>query len=113
MTEHETTDSELVAMLGEETNMLGDTDRLTRCIQRAKAYVDGALAGHDIADTAWADCVVSCAADLYNSRDARLGVMDIGDAASVETYRVPTDPLRSVWPKLNALGIPTGGLTVR
>ena len=58
-----------------------------------------------------ADCIVSCAADLYNSRDARLGVMDVGDG-SLEPYRVSSDPLRSVWPKLNAAGVPTGGLVI-
>lgn len=110
--QHETTDDELVAILGNETNMLGDTDRLTRSIRTAKAYVDAAIGAHAVPDTVWVECVIGCAADLYNSRDARLGVMDIGTPDAIEPYRVPTDPLRSVWPKLNAAGILTGGLSI-
>lgn len=37
--------------------------------------------------------------------------MDVGDG-TVEPYRISTDPLRSVWPKLNAVGVPTGGLVI-
>lgn len=110
--DHATTDDQLVAILGDETNMVGDGDRLRRSIQTAKTYVDAAIGSHTIPEAVWVDCVIGCAADLYNSRDARLGVMDVGDATGIEPYRIPTDPLRSVWPKLNAAGIPTGGLTI-
>lgn len=89
----------------------GDADRVQRAITSAISYVAGAIDGHTVDDTVRADCITSCAADLYNSRDARLGVMDVGDG-TVEPYRISTDPLRSVWPKLNAVGVPTGGLVI-
>ena len=43
--------------------------------------------------------LVDTLADLFNMRDARLGVMDVGDS-TVEPFRISTDPLRSVWPCL-------------
>ena len=43
-----------------------------------------------MSNTVRADCITSCAADLYNARDARLGVMDVGDG-TVEPYRISTD----------------------
>ena len=82
-------------------------DKVTAAIE----YVDSAIGGANVSAAVRADCIVSCAADLYNSRDARLGVMDVGDG-SLEPYRVSSDPLRSVWPKLNAAGVPTGGLVI-
>ena len=30
----------------------------------------------------------------------------------VEPFRVPTDPLRAVWPKLNAVGVMCGGSVI-
>ena len=54
---------------------------------------------------------VKLAADLFNMRDARLGVMDVGDS-TVEPFRISTDPLRSVWPKLRAAGVLTGGMVI-
>ena len=89
----------------------GDNDRVQRATIAAMGYVDGAIGGHTVSNTVRADCITSCAADLYNARDARLGVMDVGDG-TVEPYRISTDPLRSVWPKLNAVGVPTGGLVI-
>lgn len=89
----------------------GDADRVQRAITNAISYVDSAIDGHTVDDTVRADCITSCAADLYNARDARFGVMDVGDG-TVEPYRISTDPLRSVWPKLNAVGVPTGGLVI-
>lgn len=89
----------------------GDDARVQRATIAAMGYVDGAIGDHTVADTVRADCITSCAADLYNARDARLGVMDVGDG-TVEPYRISTDPLRSVWPKLNAVGVPTGGLVI-
>lgn len=44
-------------------------------------------------------------------RDARLGVMSVGDG-TLEPFRVSSDPLRSVWPKLNAAGILTGSVVI-
>nr|DAR35142.1 MAG TPA: head to tail adaptor [Caudoviricetes sp.] len=89
----------------------GDDDRVQRVTVAAIGYVQGAMGTYTVPETVFADCVTSCAADLYNSRDARLGVMNVGDG-TVEPYRVSTDPLRSVWPKLNAAGVPTGGLVI-
>lgn len=104
--------AKLVELLRNEVNVpSGDDDRLTAKIAVASAYVDSAIGGTAVADSIREDCIVSCAADLYNSRDARLGVMDVGDS-SLEPFRVSTDPLRSVWPKLNAAGVPTGGLVI-
>ncbi|KFI52629.1 hypothetical protein [Bifidobacterium biavatii] len=104
--------AKLVALLRNEVNVLaGDDDRLAEKIAAAIVYVDGAIGGHVVADSVRVDCIVSCAADLYNSRDARLGVMNVADS-TLEPFRVSTDPLRSVWPKLNAAGVPTGGLVI-
>lgn len=89
----------------------GDDDRVNRATLAAIGYVDGAIGGHTVPDTVRADCVVSCAADLYNSRDARLGVMNVGDG-TLEPFRVSADPLRSVWAKLNAAGVPTGSMVI-
>lgn len=89
----------------------GDDTRVQRATLAAIGYVDGAIGGYTVPDTVRADCVVSCAADLYNSRDARLGVMNVGDAA-LEPFRVSADPLRSVWAKLNAAGVPTGSMVI-
>lgn len=89
----------------------GDADRVQRAITSAISYVDSAIDGHTVDDTVRADCIVSCAADLFNMRDARLGVMDVGDA-TVEPFRISTDPLRSVWPRLRAAGVLTGGMVI-
>ncbi|WP_241519639.1 hypothetical protein [Bifidobacterium callitrichidarum] len=98
--------------LRDEVNVpAGDDQRLAEKIATATVYVDNAIGGASVADEVRADCIVGCAADLYNSRDARLGVMNVADG-TLEPYRVSSDPLRSVWPKLNAAGVPTGGLVV-
>lgn len=105
--------TKLVGLLRAEVNVpAGDDDRLLAKVMVAMEYVDKAI-GNDVgvSEGVRSDCIVSCAADLYNSRDARLGVMDVGDG-SLEPYRVSSDPLRSVWPKLNAAGVPTGGLVI-
>lgn len=86
----------------------GDDTRINEAIATAKIYVAGAVGDADIDANVWRECVVCCAADLYNSKSARLGVMDVGSPDGVQPYRVPLDPLRSVWPKLNAAGLLTG-----
>lgn len=105
-------DDTLETALRNELSMpAGEDDRIHDVIERAKVYVAGATGHETIPDPVYVDCVVGCAADLYNSRNARLGIMDAtGDG--VEPYRVPTDPLRSVWPKLNAIGIMCGGSVI-
>lgn len=89
----------------------GDDDRIARAIDAASAYVNAAIGSQTVPYSVKVDCVVSCAADLYNSRDARLGVMNVSDS-TLEPFRVSTDPLRSVWPKLNAAGVMTGKLVI-
>ena len=102
----------LAALVRDEVNMpAGDDDRITGKVRTAIAYVDGAIGGQYVDATVRDDCIVSCAADLYNSRDARLGVMNASDS-TIEPFRVSTDPLRSVWPKLNAAGVMTGKLVI-
>lgn len=105
-------DEQLLAQLRDEVGVpSGDDERLTAKLAAAKAYVASAVGAASIKDEVLADCIVSCAADLYNSRDARLGVMDVGDS-TVEPFRISTDPLSSVWPKLKAAGVNTGGLVI-
>ena len=105
-------DAQLLAQLRNEVNVpQGDDDRLGAKLAAAKAYVSSAVGTAHVKDEVLADCIVSCAADLYNSRDARLGVMDVGDGTT-EPFRVSTDPLRLVWPKLKAAGVNTGGLVI-
>ncbi|KFI90947.1 hypothetical protein BISA_1926 [Bifidobacterium saguini DSM 23967] len=89
----------------------GDDERVRRAIDAAIDYVNGAIGGYSVPETVKTDCVTACAADLYNARDARLGVMNVADS-TLEPYRISTDPLRSVWPKLNAVGVPTGGMVI-
>ncbi|KAB7789457.1 hypothetical protein [Bifidobacterium cebidarum] len=89
----------------------GDEERIRRAIASAMAYVTGAIGGYTVSDTVRADCVAACAADLYNMRDARLGVMNVADG-TLEPFRISSDPLRSVWQKLNAAGVPTGGMVI-
>lgn len=105
-------DQDLLKRLRDEVNMpVGDDERLQEKLEAAKEYVRSAIGGATVAEAVQADCVVSCAADLYNARDARLGVMNLTDS-ELQPFRVSTDPLRSVWPKLNAAGVATGGLVV-
>lgn len=103
----------LVAMLRNEVNVpAGDDERLTHDVKAAITYVDAAIAGQSMPyDDVRTDCIIGCAADLYNSRDARLGVMSVSDG-TLEPFRVSSDPLRSVWPKLNAVGIMGGKVGV-
>lgn len=102
----------LVTQLRDELSVpAGDEDRIESVIIRAKAYVNAAVGDADLSADVWADCVITCACDLYNARNARMGVMDVG-TDGVESFRVPTDPLRAVWPKLNAVGILTGGSVI-
>ena len=98
----------LLARLRDEVAIpAGETERLTA----ARQYVAHAVGDATVTDELLADCIIACAADLYNSRDARLGVMSVGDG-TLEPFRVSSDPLRSVWPKLNAAGILTGSVVI-
>ena len=100
-------DNILLQRLRDEVGVpAGEEDRLTVKLSAARPV--GTTA---VDDDLLADCIVSCAADLFNMRDARLGVMDVGDS-TVEPFRISTDPLRSVWPKLRAAGVLTGGMVI-
>lgn len=103
----------MLASLKREVNALNDADsaRASEKLALATAYVTQATHGFDVADAIVSDCIVSVAADLYNAKNAQLGVMNVTDT-DMSTFRVSTDPLRSAWPKLNAAGVPTGGVTV-
>lgn len=103
---------ELLRRLRDEVGVpAGDDDRLTVKLTAAQRYVVAAVVGTQVEDELLADCIVACAADLFNMRDARLGVMQVSDT-TVEPFRISTDPLRSVWPKLKAAGILTGGMVI-
>lgn len=102
----------LLARLRDEVAIpAGETERLTVKLTAARQYVAHAVGDATVTDELLADCIIACAADLYNSRDARLGVMSVGDG-TLEPFRVSSDPLRSVWPKLNAAGILTGSVVI-
>lgn len=105
-------DDTLLQRLRDEVGVpTGEDDRLADKLTAAQRYVAHAVGDSPIEDELLADCVVSCAADLFNMRDARLGVMDVGDT-TVEPFRISTDPLRSVWPKLRAAGVQAGGMVI-
>lgn len=105
-------DEELLRRLRDEVGVpAGDDDRLTVKLTAAQRYVAVAVGGTQVEDELLADCIVACAADLFNMRDARLGVMQVSDT-TVEPFRISTDPLRSVWPKLKAANILTGGMVI-
>lgn len=105
-------DNILLQRLRDEVGVpAGEDERLTVKLAAAKRYVSHAVGTATVDDDLLADCIVSCAADLFNMRDARLGVMDVGDS-TVEPFRISTDPLRSVWPKLRAAGVLTGGMVI-
>lgn len=65
-------------------------------------HVDGYGIPKDVVD----DCTLSVALDLWQAKDARNGIVGITDG--VEPFRIPTDPLRTAWPKLRAAGLPAG-----
>ena len=72
-------DNTLLQRLRDEVGVpAGEEDRLTVKLAAAKRYVEHAVGTATVDDDLLADCIVSCAADLFNMRDARLGVMDVG-----------------------------------
>lgn len=85
----------------------GDDDRVKRAVDTALVYVDNACNGSAVPCNVYVDCVVACAADLYNSRNARFGVLNAG-TDGLDAVRISNDPLYSVWPKLRAAGVLTG-----
>jgi hypothetical protein len=95
----------LTTLLRDELSIpAGEDNRISAVLRRAQQYVTAAIGDQDarVENDVWSDCVVSCAADLYNSRNARFGVLNAG------TDGLSNDPLYSVWPKLRAAGVLTG-----
>ncbi|WP_129913595.1 hypothetical protein [Bifidobacterium pseudolongum] len=111
------TRQELETALRDEVNVpAGDDARIADCVERAIYYVGEAMGEGPHADRVkaspvYADCVISCAADLYESRNARFGVLNAG-TSDLDPVRVSLDPLRSVWPKLKAAGVLTGSQVI-
>lgn len=100
----------LTVLLRDELSIpAGEDSRISAVIRRAQQYVTAAIGDQDarIDNDVWADCVVACAADLYNSRNARFGVLNAG-TDGLDAVRISNDPLYSVWPKLRAAGVLTG-----
>lgn len=98
--------ADLVNEYGEASKSSLDTTLIT-----ARAYLAPHLFGVNTDDEqisiALDDIVLGVAADLWQARDARNGVMSM-ITDGVEPYRISADPLRSAWPKLRALGITAG-----
>ena len=100
----------LTVLLRDELSIpAGEDSRISAVIRRAQQYVTAAIGDQDarIDNDVWSDCVVACAADLYNSRNARFGVLNAG-TDGLDAVRISNDPLYSVWPKLKAAGVLTG-----
>lgn len=100
----------LTTLLRDELSIpAGEDNRISTAIRRAQQYVTAAIGDQDarVENDVWSDCVVSCAADLYNSRNARFGVLNAG-TDGLDAVRISNDPLYSVWPKLRAAGVLTG-----
>lgn len=82
-------DNTLLQRLRDEVGVpAGEDDRLTVKLAAARRYVAHAVGTATVDDDLLADCIVSCAADLFNMRDARLGVMDVGDDFSEDGLAV-------------------------
>lgn len=92
-------------------NIIGSEDetRADGCLKTARAYLTANLGStwDTVPQLIQSDCVLAVAADLYNQKDARNGVMSI-DSDTVEPFRVSSDPLRAAWPKLRAAGVLAG-----
>ena len=92
-------------------NVIGqeDENRADTCLTTARAYLTANLGDtwETVPDLIQSDCVLAVAADLYNQKDARNGVMSV-DGDALEPFRVSSDPLRAAWPKLRAAGVLAG-----
>lgn len=103
-------EASLTLLLRDELGIpAGEDSRISSVIRRAQQYVTAAIGDQDerVENDVWSDCVVSCAADLFNSRNARFGVLNAG-TDGLDAVRISNDPLYSVWPKLKAAGVLTG-----
>ena len=85
---------------------LNELARLAARLRAARAYLSPHVDGYGIPKDVVDDCTLSVALDLWQAKDARNGIVGITDG--VEPFRIPTDPLRTAWPKLRAAGLPAG-----
>ena len=104
---------ELDPLTGRLQDMMDATDAaqtdLSGCLATARAYLDaGCPAWTAAPQPVQDDVALAVAADLWQQKNARLGVMSIDTTDGVQPYRVPLDPLRAAWPKLRAAGILVG-----
>ncbi len=84
-----------------------DVPELDDKLATARAYLDPYIEGYEVPQPILDDCVLNVALDLWQSKDARNGIVAVTETG-VEPYRISSDPLRSAWPKLRAAGIPAG-----
>lgn len=103
------TDEELVARLARLVGTLDEDERpgLLEQIETARAYLAPHIEGRGVAQAVVDDCTLSVAADLWQARDARNGIVGL-TADGIEPFRISSDPLRTAWPKLRAAGVPAG-----
>lgn len=101
-------DDPLLNELARQTGTLDTDDRpaLAARLRAARAYLSPHVDGYGIPKDVVDDCTLSVALDLWQAKDARNGIVGITDG--VEPFRIPTDPLRTAWPKLRAAGLPAG-----
>ena len=103
----------LTDKLADLVNEFDETSKpkLSDTLNAARAYLAPHIFGVNTDDEqisiALDDIVLGVAADLWQARDARNGVMSML-TDGIEPYRISDDPLRSAWPKLRALGITAG-----
>lgn len=103
-------DQELCDELAFQTNEHDQDDqpRLLKRIEEARAYLEKAVKDKQVPESVMDDCIVSVAADLWQAKDARNGIIGLSDDSGIEPFHVSSDPLRTARPKLRAVGIPLG-----
>ena len=81
-------------------NVIGSDDetRADDCLATASAYLSTNLGEtwDTVPDLIQSDCVLAVAADLFNQKDARNGVMNV-DSDAIEPFRASADPLSAAW----------------
>lgn len=102
-------DAQLVASLGRLVGTMDSSEQsiLLEQINAARAYLAPYIEGQDVPQAVIDDCTLSVAADLWQARDARNGIVGL-TADGIEPFRISSDPLRTAWPKLRAAGVPAG-----
>ncbi|WEV67966.1 hypothetical protein OZX72_03005 [Bifidobacterium sp. ESL0769] len=86
----------------------GDRPALLKRIRQAVEYLKPVTKGYDVPPAVMDDCIVSVALDLWQSKDARNGLVGLDNDAGIEPFHVSSDPLRTARPKLRAVGVPAG-----